>query len=82
MSGESKKDKMAREVGVFMQKYQRKAQRHAEPNDRNYDRKLEDRLKRLPPEELSDLMSGEDGGMSRATPSNTSFKLNPLRGSV
>lgn len=61
MAGKSKKDKMAREVGIFMQQYQRKAQRHTEPNDRCYDRKLEYRLKRLPPEELSDLLSGEGG---------------------
>ncbi|MGS0572676.1 hypothetical protein ACQR5V_16785 [Xanthomonas oryzae pv. oryzicola] len=59
MSGKSKKDKMAREVGVFMQQYQRKAQRHTEPNDRRYDRKLEERLKRLPPEELGELLSWE-----------------------
>lgn len=61
MSGKSKRDKMAREVGLFMQQYKRKAQRHTEPNDRRYDRKLEERLKRLPPEELGELLSGEDG---------------------
>ena len=31
-----------------------------DPNDRSYDRKLEEKMKRLSPEDLSDLLSGED----------------------
>lgn len=59
MPGKSKKDKIARQIGSFLQQYQRKAQRGVEPNDRQYDRKIEAQLKRLPPEELSDLLSGD-----------------------
>ena len=46
--------------GSFMRQYTRKAQRGVEPNDRQYDRKVEEEIKRLSPEELSELMSGED----------------------
>ena len=47
MAGKSRKDRIAQEIGLFMQQYARKAQRHAEPRDRPYE--LEARLKRLPP---------------------------------
>ncbi|HDS1654574.1 TPA: hypothetical protein QEL76_002516 [Stenotrophomonas maltophilia] len=60
MAGQSRKDRIAQEVGLFMQQYARKAQRHTEPNDWPYDRKLEERLKRLPPEELGRLSGEED----------------------
>lgn len=60
MAGKSRKDRIAGEIGLFMQQYGRKAQRHTEPNDRPYDRKLEEQLKRLPPEELGKLLSGDD----------------------
>ncbi|AEM51637.1 hypothetical protein [Stenotrophomonas maltophilia] len=60
MAGKSRKDRIAQEIGLFMQQYARKAQRHTEPNDRPYDRKLKERLKRLPPEELGRLLSGEE----------------------
>ncbi|MGG2103781.1 hypothetical protein [Stenotrophomonas sp. NRRL B-14846] len=38
MAGKSRKDRIAQEIGLFMQQYARKAQRHTEPNDRPYDR--------------------------------------------
>lgn len=38
MAGKSRKDRIAQEIGLFMQQYARKAQRHAEPCDRPYDR--------------------------------------------
>jgi len=44
----------------FRREYARKAQRHREPNDRQYDRKMEDRVKRMDPEELSELLYGDD----------------------
>ncbi|OZA80417.1 MAG: hypothetical protein B7X64_06110 [Halothiobacillus sp. 39-53-45] len=59
MPGKSKKDKIVRKLGGFLQQYQRKSQRGVEPNDRQYDRKIEAQLKKLPPEELSELLSGE-----------------------
>jgi hypothetical protein len=55
MSG--RKQKMAAQIGEFMRQYQRKAQGGKnEPNDRQYNRKLERKLKRLKPEELDDLL--------------------------
>lgn len=42
-----------------MQQYARKTQT-SEPNDRQYDRKLEKKMKRLSPSELSDLLSGDE----------------------
>jgi hypothetical protein len=42
------KTRLAGELQRFMQQYSRKAQA-SEPNDRQYDRKLEKKIKRLPP---------------------------------
>ena len=51
---------MRANTGTFLQLYWRKAQRGVEPND-HYDRGLEEKLKRMNPEDLSRLMSeGED----------------------
>ena len=44
---------MASVIGVFLQQYQRKAQRGAEPNDRQYDRKIERYIRRMKPEVLN-----------------------------
>jgi hypothetical protein len=54
------KSRLAAVLGRFVQQYARKAHKHWDPNDRNYDRKLEEKMKRLSPEDLSDLLSGED----------------------
>jgi len=43
-----------------MKQYARKAQKGQEPNDRDYDRKVEQYLKQLSPYELSALMNKED----------------------
>lgn len=56
-----RKQKMAAQVGEFMRQYQRKAQGGKnEPNDRQYSRKLERKLRRLRPEELDELLHGEE----------------------
>lgn len=54
------KSQLAAELGRFVQQYARKAHKHWDPNDRSYDRKLEEKMKRLSPEELSSMLSGED----------------------
>ena len=60
------KQKMAAQVGEFMRQYQRKAQGGtSEPNDRQYSRKLERKLKRMRPEDLDELLHGEE---SQETP--------------
>jgi hypothetical protein len=56
-----RKKKLAAQIGEFMRQYQRKAQRGVEPNDRLYSRKLERKLKRLPPAELDALLNGSEG---------------------
>jgi hypothetical protein len=50
---------LADQLGAFVQQYGRKAQKGVEPNDRKYSGKLEELVKHLPPEELSELLSGE-----------------------
>ena len=55
-----KKSRLAADLSRFVQQYARKAQKAWDPNDRTYDRKLEEKMKRLAPEDLSDLLSGED----------------------
>jgi len=52
---------MASVIGLFLQQYQRKAQRGAEPNDRQYDRKIERYIRRMKPEELDKVLNGEEG---------------------
>ena len=53
------KTRVAGELSRFVQQYARKA-RASEPNDRQYDRKLEKKMKRISASELSDLLS-QDG---------------------
>ncbi len=60
-----RKEKLQARIGAFMQQYARKAQRGQEPNDRGYSRKLEAKLKRMRPEELDELLNGEQEDLSR-----------------
>jgi hypothetical protein len=46
-----------------VQKYARKAHAGHDPNDRHYDRKTEKEMRRLRPDELSELLSGSDGSV-------------------
>jgi len=56
-----RKMKMAAQVGEFVRQYQRKSQGgKQEPNDRQYSRKFERKLKRMKPEELDELLHGEE----------------------
>jgi hypothetical protein len=48
------------EIAGFVREYARKAPRHGEPNDRGYDRKMEDQVKRMNPLDLSALMHGDE----------------------
>jgi hypothetical protein len=51
---------LAAQLGRFVQQYRRKATKGWDPNDRSYGRKLEEKIKRLSPEDLSELLSGEE----------------------
>ncbi|MGN7985574.1 hypothetical protein [Burkholderia sp. 22313] len=53
------KTRLAGELSCFVRQYARKTQA-SEPNDRLYDRKLEKKMKRLSPSELSDLLSQDE----------------------
>jgi hypothetical protein len=51
---------LAGKLGRFVQQYGRKAHKGHDPNDRSYDPKLEQKMKRMAPEELSELLYGEE----------------------
>lgn len=55
-----KRGRLAGELGCFVQKYARKAHAGHDPNDRRYDKKVEKAMRRLRPEDLSELLS-DDG---------------------
>ena len=59
-----------------MQQYARKSQRGQEPNDRQYSRKIEAKLKRMKPEELDELLNGGEEDVS--TPPQQ--KVDPMPG--
>lgn len=51
-------------IGKFLEQYSRPSRRRhgGDPNDRAYDRELEQKVKRMAPEELDRLMRGEEDG--------------------
>jgi hypothetical protein len=59
-----RKAKLGAKIGAFMQQYARKSQRGQEPNDRQYSRKIEAKIKRMKPEELDELLNGEQDDAS------------------
>jgi hypothetical protein len=59
MVGIRKRKWLQASLGGFVQQYERKAQRGVEPNDRSYDRKVENEIRRMDPFELDDLLSGD-----------------------
>jgi len=60
MVGHGKRKWLRSNIGDFMRQYKRKAQRGVEPNDRQYDRKVEEEIKRMDPFELDQLINGTD----------------------
>jgi hypothetical protein len=48
------------ELQVFVQQYGRKAQKGVEPNDRKYDRKIEQALKQMKPDQLDRLLRDDE----------------------
>jgi hypothetical protein len=64
-----RKQKMAAQLGEFMRQYHRKSQGGvAEPNDRQYSRKFERKLKRMKPEAVDELLHGEEAGATASPP--------------
>lgn len=68
-------NRLSAELSKLAQQYKRKAQRKTEPNDRQYSREAEAEMKRLAPEQLSELLSGESDELiplvKQKTPANT-----------
>lgn len=48
------------EVTLFLAKYRRKSQTGGDPNDRSYDREVEEQVKRMKPEDLDALLRDGD----------------------
>ena len=52
---------MKAEYGTFLQQYARKKSKNGfDPNDRCYDRKFEEKLKRMKTEEIQELLDDDD----------------------
>ena len=51
--------KIKKEVGLFIKQYKRKSDPHVDPNDRMYDRKIEQKIKRMKPEKLQEILYDE-----------------------
>ena len=77
-----RKEKLRAKIGAFMQQYARKAQRGQEPNDRGYSRAIEAKLKRMPPEELDELLNGEQDDATKQPPRDSDTARNPTQGSL
>jgi hypothetical protein len=61
LNATQRRDLKAAAVQLFAKEYARKAQRGFDPNDRKYDRKVEQEVKHMKPEELYQLLHhGED----------------------
>jgi hypothetical protein len=71
-----RKEKLQAKIGAFMQQYARKSQRGQEPNDRSYSRAIEAKIKRMKPEEVDELLNGEQDDVS--TPPRQ--KIDPMSG--
>ena len=55
------KKKIKAEYDIFMKQYTRKKPKNGrDPNDRSYDRELEAKIKRMKPEELSELLNDDE----------------------
>jgi hypothetical protein len=50
----------AAELSLFVKQYGRKAQRGVEPNDRRYDRDVEQKVRRMDPFELDRLLREDE----------------------
>jgi len=52
------KKKIKSDIGIFLKQYKRKSSK-SYPNDRGYDRKLEQKIKKMKPEELYTLIDDD-----------------------
>ena len=55
------KKKIKAEYDMFAKQYARKKPKNGrDPNDRSYDRKLEEKIKRMKPEELVEILNDDE----------------------
>lgn len=55
-----RKQRLEGQIGSFLRQYRRPRKNTPDPNDRQYDRNVERKIKQMAPEELDRLMRGED----------------------
>lgn len=53
------KQRLQGELGTFMRQYSRKKHPGHDPNDRGYDRQIEQQMKQMDPRELDELLHGD-----------------------
>jgi hypothetical protein len=77
MHSASKNDKetIAKRMGAFLRQYKRRAHPGNDPNDRGYDREIEQYIRRLRPEDLDVLLNGEQDERLNLTNEGTSDGL-------
>ncbi len=55
------RDDIKRDYGLFIKKIARKKSKNGyDPNDRSYDRRIEERLKRMKPEDINALINDDE----------------------
>ena len=60
MKAPEKKQRLASATAHYLRQIGRKAQKGVEPNDRRFDHKLDEKLKRMRPEDVDTLFRGGD----------------------
>jgi hypothetical protein len=60
MNTDNKRTRKSLDIQLFAKQIGRKAQAGHDPNDRQYDREIAKKLRRMPPEEIDALLRGED----------------------
>jgi len=60
MKAYKKKQRLTEATAHYLRQIGRKAQKGQEPNDRGFDRKLDEKLKRMRPEDVDALVRDED----------------------
>ena len=60
MKAPEKKQRLAAATARYLRQIGRKAQKGVEPNDRGFDHELDEKLKRMRPEDVDTLFRGGD----------------------
>jgi hypothetical protein len=60
MKARQKKLRLTLATALYLRQIGRRAQKGEEPNDRGFDRKLDEKLKRMRPEDVDALFRGEE----------------------